>query len=265
MICRSHKCMSVLLVLLFTASAFMCTSCSSAPKRPAEIFTTRNAAVSQMELAHQAVMKGEPDVAKQFLSEAWRLAVASDDADTRARVLLATGNAWYSEGAVENALQMWKQAKEEAEQAHSAVLTAAANIHLARGNLAEGSGQPEMSDTDRKKRAEESRATVLAAQKELDGTVVYEAYAWRVLSLAEKELGNTDAALQAIDRAADIHDGENFLKTPGTTGISEHRFFQKRNGTPKHSRHLKKRSGLTVERKFRRNRTELAGNRTGTE
>lgn len=168
-----------------------------------------------MELAHQAVMKGEPDVAKQFLSEAWRLAVASDDADTRARVLLATGNAWYSEGAVENALQMWKQAKEEAEQAHSAVLTAAANIHLARGNLAEGSGQPEMSDTDRKKRAEESRATVLAAQKELDGTVVYEAYAWRVLSLAEKELGNTDAALQAIDRAADIHDGEKFLEDAG--------------------------------------------------
>ena len=71
-----------ILALLLTGTIVL--ACSSAPKRPPEVFTNRNAAIAQMEMAHQAVMKHESGIARQFLAEAWRLAVTTDDADTRA-------------------------------------------------------------------------------------------------------------------------------------------------------------------------------------
>jgi len=157
-------------------------------------------------------MKHESDVARQFLAEAWRLAISTDDAETRARVLLATGNAWYSEGSVDHANQMWEQARNEAAEANLAATVAAANVYIARGNLAEGHYLDDLEESERVRRAEESRATVLAAQDKLKDNPLYTAFAWRVLALAEKELGNTKAAVRAIDESIEIHDSGQYLE-----------------------------------------------------
>lgn len=210
MICN-NRIRKTRLILALLASLLV-VSCSSAPKRPPEVFANRNAAIAQMELAHKAVMKHEPDVARQFLAEAWRLAVSTDDAETRARVLLATGNAWYSEGSVDHAAQMWEQAKSEAAAADLVTMVAAANVYIARGNLAEGHYQKDMEESERKRRAEESRSTVLTAQNALKDNPLYTAFAWRVLALAEKELGNTEAAIAAIDESIDIHGSGQYLE-----------------------------------------------------
>lgn len=191
---------------------FLLTGCSSAPDRPAEIFTNRDAARDQMEMARQAIMNREPAVARQFLAEAWRLAVQTDDADTRIRVLLATGNAWYSEGALEEAVRHWQEAKTEADRGGMTLLSAAAVVHIARGTLAEGHPQQDMPRTEREKRAAEVREQVRAAQKNLQKDRLYTAFSRRVLALAEKELGNTDAAVKSINESIKIHEAGQYLE-----------------------------------------------------
>lgn len=200
------------LVVIALTTGLAVSGCSSAPERPAEIFTNRDAARAQMEMARQAVMNHEPAVARQFLSEAWRLAVRTDDADTRIRVLLATGNTWYSEGVITEAMQLWEQAQTEADKHALALLSAASTVHIARGTLAEGHPEREMPQPERKRRAEEAKNRVLAVQKDIQKDRLYAAFAWRVLALAEKELGNTEAAINAIGNSAKIHDSGQYLE-----------------------------------------------------
>lgn len=188
------------------------SACSSAPKRPAEIFTNREAAHDQMEMARQAVMNREPAVARQFLAEAWRLAVSTDDADTRIRVLLATGNAWYSEGALDEAMNFWNKAKNEADKEALSLLSVASVVHIARGTLAEGHPQQEMPLSEREKRARDVREQIHAVQKEIQNDRLYNAFTWRVLALAEKELGNTEEAVKAINESIQIHDAGKYLE-----------------------------------------------------
>lgn len=194
------------------SSAIAVTACSSAPKRPTEIFTIRNAAIDQLELANHAIMQKEDDVARQFLTEAWRLAVSTDDPDTRTRILLATGNAWFSSGKVTTAEGYWEQAVLEATEANLPMLAAAARVHLARGNLAEGQSLPEMSASDRVERAQESRRIVTENLPFLKESPLYSAFAWRVIGLAEKELKNTETAVDALSEAAKIHTSNEYLE-----------------------------------------------------
>lgn len=197
---------------ILLAVLLLATGCSSAPKRPAEIFTNRDAAQAQMEMARQAVMNHEPAVARQFLEEAWRLAVRTDDADTRIRVLLATGNTWYSEGNVDQAMLLWEQARAEAGKHNNKVLSAAAVIHIARGTLAEGHPDRNMVQPERTQRAGDARTQVLAVRNDIQKDPLYAAFAWRVLALSEKELGNTDAAVKAIDESIEIHESGQYLE-----------------------------------------------------
>ncbi|HHU37271.1 MAG TPA: tetratricopeptide repeat protein [Treponema sp.] len=201
---------TIFVAFAITSLAF--TACSSAPKRPAEIRTKRNAAIEQLELANHAVLEREEDVAHLFLSEAWRLAVSTDDPDTRTRILLAIGNAWYSAGQSSRAIDYWKQALDEAKKANLTMLTAASRIHIARGNLAEGQHVPDMPASERVARAKESRSIALEAQPFLTKNLLYSAFAWRVLGLSEKELGNTEKALNALSKAIDSHTSKQYLE-----------------------------------------------------
>ncbi len=200
------------LAAVVLSTGILLTGCSSAPERPAEIFTSRDAAQDQMEMARLAVMNRKPAVARQYLAEAWRLAVSTDDADTRIRVLLATGNAWYSEGVLEEATRLWQEAKTEADREAITLLSAAATVHIARGSLAEGHPEQNMPLAEREERARTARAQIHAVLKDLQKDRLYTAFAWRVLALADKELGNTDAAVNEISESTGIHEAGQYLE-----------------------------------------------------
>jgi len=198
--------------LIALASSLVLLGCSSVPKRPAEIFTTRNSAIGQIELGNKAVSKGDFANARLFLAEAWRLAVSTDDPSTRVKVLLAEGNSRFDEGDSEKANEMWKQAETEAANINDKTLLSVAKIYMARGSLAEGSANENIPDGERKQRASAAKTVVLA---EIDGTkdnVLYHAFAWKVLGLAEKELGNANSAEDAIKKAAELHEQGKYLE-----------------------------------------------------
>ncbi len=187
-------------------------SCSSAPKRPPEIFTNRNAANGQLDLGNQAVNKSDYATAHLFIKEAWRLAVSSDDPETRIKVLLADGNAWFNEGNREKADTTWAQALTEAEAAQNRTLVSTSKIYRARGLLAEGNAVGTLQETERQKTAASVKATVLAEMGNIKSNPLYTAFAWKVIGLSEKELSNWSDAENAIKKAADIHEKNRYLE-----------------------------------------------------
>lgn len=202
----------ILAGLMAAASLAFLASCSSAPKRPPEVFTNRNAAAGQIDLGNRSVARGDYTNAKLFLAEAWNLAVSTDDPETRVRVLLARGNAFYNAGEADAALADWTAALGEAEAAGQGTLAAAARIYIARSGLYEGSPGPSLS---REERAEAARSTLETVRREMGkikGKPLYTAFAWKVQGLCLKELGDWKGAEDAIKRAADIHDGGHYLE-----------------------------------------------------
>lgn len=197
--------LSVLLVPALSA-------CSSAPKRPPEVFTNRNAAAGQLDLGNQTVTKGDFASAYSFLDEAWRLAVSTDDPATRVRVLLARGNALFNEGKRDKAEAEWAKALAEAEEAGQTDLASACRIYRARGTLPEGLPADALPPAERAAIAAEAKAIVLREMPNVRGNDLYTAFAWKVIGLSEKELGDAAAAETAIRKAAAIHEGGRYLE-----------------------------------------------------
>lgn len=188
------------------------TGCSSAPKRPPEVFTNRNAANGQLDLGNQAVNKGDYPTAHLFMKEAWRLAVSADDPETRIKVLLADGNAWFNEGNREKADAAWAQALAEAEEAQNATLASTCRIYRSRALLAEGNAVSALPETERRQTAAAVKAAVLAEMGNVKSNQLYTAFAWKVIGLAEKELGSWAEAESSIKKAADIHEKNRYLE-----------------------------------------------------
>lgn len=186
--------------------------CSSAPERPVEVYEGRNAALGQIDLGNRAAIRGEYDSARLFFAEAWRLAVAADSPGTRTRVLLAEGNAWFNEGNRDRANDCWKRALAEATASKEAELAAVSRVYLARGSLAEGAPSPDMNSDTRRAAALRARDAVRAEMPALKGNELFAAFAYRTLSLAEKELGDARAAETAILEAASIHEKGRYLE-----------------------------------------------------
>lgn len=187
--------------------------CSSAPKRPPEVFTNRNAATGQLDMASLAVTKREFESAQVYLDKAWNLAVSADDAESRIKVLIARGNAWFNQGATDKANAAWDQALSEATAAGDKTLVAIGKIYIARGSLPEGtSAAQSLSENERKTIASRVKATVAAEMPGVKENQLYTAFAWRVIALAAKEEGNADEAEKALLNAVAIHDKGRYLE-----------------------------------------------------
>jgi tetratricopeptide (TPR) repeat protein len=193
-------------------SLFMLAGCSSAPKRPAELFVNRNAAIGQLDLGNQAVSKGDYANAHLFIQEAWRLAVSTDDPATRIQVRIAEGNAWFNEGQRDKAAKTWEQALREAELSQNKTLTSLSRLYLARGALPEGRAEGSLASAERQNKAGEVKAVALKEMSNVQGTPLYLAFAWKVIGLADKELGNWAEAEKAILKAADLHEKGRYLE-----------------------------------------------------
>jgi tetratricopeptide (TPR) repeat protein len=199
------------IALLAIAAATM-IGCSTAPKRPPEIFTDRNAAMGQLDLANAAVSKADFVNAYLFLTEAWRLALTTDDPGTRIQILLARGNALFTEGRVEEANIQWESALAEAISSGNKPLASAARIYIARGTLAEGIAESDITKEERTARALAAKKNVEAEIGGVKANPLYTAFAWKVIGLADKELGLEKQAESALANAASIHEKGRYLE-----------------------------------------------------
>jgi len=198
--------------LAIAAFSLAALSCSSAPKRPPEVFTNRNAVTGQIDMANKAVNNGDFKNAQVYLDEAWRLAVGADDPDSRVRVILARGNAYFNSGESARANLAWNGALAEAEAAGNKQLISVSKIYLARGTLAEGSRSGVVDAEARRAAAEKARETTLAEMGNVRDNKLYVAFAWKVLGFAEKELGNAAEAEKNLRNAAGIHESGRYLE-----------------------------------------------------
>lgn len=194
------------------ALTILLASCSSAPKRPPEIFTNRNAASGQLDLANRAAAREDFVNAHLFLNEAWNLAVSTDDPIARVRVQLARGNAFFNEGLRDKAALTWQTALTEAQGAHLKTETSAAKLYMARGKLPEGDSAAPADVQQRKGIASEVKAQAQAELPNFKGNVLYTAFAWKVIGLAEKEIGNAKAAEEALMQAVSLHEKNRYLE-----------------------------------------------------
>jgi tetratricopeptide (TPR) repeat protein len=176
-------------------------SCSSVPKRPAEIFAVLSMTETQLGLANKEADQGNYTEALNLLSEAWRLAVLSDRPQLRIRVNLSRGNVLYALGRITEAEKIWKEAEAEALFAQEPSLAAASRAYRLRSQLLAGSIDPQ-----------EARALIMAEQDALKSDKLLSAVGWTVRGLAEKELGLYEEAERSVGNALSIHEKERYLE-----------------------------------------------------
>jgi tetratricopeptide (TPR) repeat protein len=189
--------------LWLTLFACVFVACSSVPKRPAELFTIRNVAESQLDLANHEVDQGNFERALQILDEAKRLATSVDDPSLLVRELLARGNVLYYQGDEAGAALLWEDARVEAEHTGEIELAAMARIYLERGRLLSGAD------------AEEVRLAVSRELSVIKKDKLFIALGWTVIGLAEKENGHFAEAEAALKKSLDIHQKGNYLEAAG--------------------------------------------------
>ncbi|MDR2069324.1 MAG: tetratricopeptide repeat protein [Spirochaetaceae bacterium] len=189
--------------LLFTLAFFVLGACSSAPERPAELFTLQNETETQLNLANREADRGNYEGALTLLEEARRLAASTDRPPLLIRVWLSQGNVLFSLGRVEAARALWDAALAESERAGEEELAAASRIYMARSSLIldGGAGTPEK---------------VIAAVREdlarLKSDKLNSALGWTVIGIAEKELRHWAEAESALAKALDIHEKDRYLE-----------------------------------------------------
>ncbi|MDR2048111.1 MAG: hypothetical protein LBP69_01515 [Treponema sp.] len=183
---------------------FLLASCSSVPKRPAEVFVLQTMTETQLQVANAEADRGNYAEALSLLTEAWRLAVSTDRPVLRVRVNISRGNVLFYMGRRQEAEEIWKAAQEEAEAAGDKALAAACRIYRQRSALSADSSA-----------AWEVFAAVQLELGEVKSDKLFTALAWTVIGLAEKELGLFENAEKSMRNALSIHEGGRYLEQAG--------------------------------------------------
>jgi tetratricopeptide (TPR) repeat protein len=194
---------SVVFCFAICCQLLLYSACSSAPKRPAEIFTMRKMAESQMDLANKEADRGNYASALDMLAGARRLAISADDPGLRIRTALSQGNALFALGRADEAAAVWNSSLAEAEKGQHKELIAICRIHIARGALlAEGGTEKARSIRD-----EVNRELSSVGKDKLDT-----AFGQVVIGLAEKALGHPAEAEASIKKALVFHEKGRYLE-----------------------------------------------------
>jgi Tfp pilus assembly protein PilF len=202
----------LLFPLRLSSVLFLVCACSSAPQRPVELRSVRNLGESQLELANQEMDRNNYATALTMLEDTWRIAVSSDDPSLRIRTGLSLGNAFFSLGRTEDAYAAWRGALEEAGGAGE--LHAVCLVYIARADLlsaikaaaGDAAAVPDLEAAARRVRVEAARAVGSIKDR------LYAAFAWMVIAMADKELGNYREAEDAARRALSIHEKARYLE-----------------------------------------------------
>jgi tetratricopeptide (TPR) repeat protein len=175
--------------------------CSSAPKRPAAVFTVKNKVSTQLELAHKEADRGNYEQALDLLEEARRLSISTDDPELLIREGLSRGNILYALGRTAEADAVWDRALAEAELAGDAELAGIVRIYKARSRLlADGAA------------ADTVKTEVHSALAAIGSDKLSLALGWTVIGLVEKEQGRWSEAEEALRKALVIHEQDNYLE-----------------------------------------------------
>jgi tetratricopeptide (TPR) repeat protein len=185
----------ILLVLPLMAA------CSSAPQRPAEIFSIQSMIETQIGRANKEADEGNYTESLYLLGEAWRLAVMTDRPALRIRVNLARANALYALDRLAEAEKVWRDAEIEAEFSGEPLLASASRVYRARSTMISGRANPE-----------EVLALMDKEQENLKSDKLLAAMGWTVRGLAEKELGLYGEAEKSIRNALSTHDKGRYLE-----------------------------------------------------
>jgi tetratricopeptide (TPR) repeat protein len=189
---RSH--FSLFLCYLLIVNCYLFFSCSTQPKNTGEVNDTRKDAEVQLEQGTREADRGNYAAALVFINEAKRLAVITDNSSLLIRSDLSRGNVLSALGNVQDAVEAWNKALEEAVFAGKKELAAVCRIHIARGKLlSQGAAQSVRDEVNRE-------------LSQIKSDAIYIAFAWTVIGLAEKELGRYAAAEEAVRRALAIHE-----------------------------------------------------------
>jgi len=196
-VCRSIGWIALSLVIL---------GCSSAPKRPLEVFTIRNQAEKQLDLVNETADQGRYGDALILLEEARRLAVSVDDPPLLIKTGLAQGNIAFAIGSIWEAFDAWNKALEEAKSSGDSALGAVCRIYLARGQLfllsrGRGAEIPNASLLT----YQSIRNQVLQDIAAVPSDEITVALGWTVIGLAEKAENHYEEAKRALEKAYDLH------------------------------------------------------------
>jgi len=186
-------------VLLLFVTLF--ASCSTAPKRPAEVFEIQSMTDTLIKLANAAADQTNYEDALDYLNSAWKLAVTTDRPALRVRVNMGRADVNYSLGRTAEAERIWRNTEREAEFNDEPMLASACRVFRARSSLMSGTAKPE--------------DVLELVQKELNilkRDKLFYATAWTVKGLAEKELGNYAEAEKSIMNALSIHEKGRYLE-----------------------------------------------------
>ncbi|MDR1506401.1 MAG: hypothetical protein LBI67_04800 [Treponema sp.] len=179
-------------------------SCSTSPKRPAEVFVLQAMTETQIQMANTEADRGNYAEALSLLNEAWRMAVSTDRPALRVRVSIARGNVLFYQGRRREAVEVWQTAEAEAEASGDRALAAACRIYRGRSALAENGST-----------AQEVLSAVQADLGNVKSDKLFTALAWTVIGLAEKELGQFTNAEKSLKNALSIHEGGRYLEQAG--------------------------------------------------
>ncbi|MDR3146459.1 MAG: hypothetical protein LBU21_09285, partial [Treponema sp.] len=185
-------------VLLYAGLA---AACSTAPKRPAEILLLRNQAETQLALVNRAAEQGNYSRALEYMQEARRLAVVSDNPGLRIRTELARGNILFFLDRQDEAAETWQGALAEAEEGGEAELAALCRIYQARARLFTAAEAPET-----------IRSRVSGELEAVKAKPLSLALGWTVIGLADKEARRWADAENALKRALEIHEKGRYLE-----------------------------------------------------
>jgi tetratricopeptide (TPR) repeat protein len=196
---------SIKISFLFFAFCFA-ISCSSVPKKATAIFTERNMASNQLDLANRTANQGRYAEALLIVEDARRIAVSVDDPPLVIKTSITRGNILFSLGRHDEAFLDLEAAYLEAERSGERNLAALASIFLCRGRLMI------LSNSGTNTGAEEIRDQVNDLISSIRSDNHSQAAGYVVLGLAEKELRRFQEAERALRRALDIHEKGLYLE-----------------------------------------------------
>jgi len=182
-------------------AAVLLASCSTAPKRPAEIYTIQGMADTLIGQANKEGDQGNYAEELLLLDEAWRLAVTTDRPALRIRVNMSRANALYALGRTPEAERIWRNAEIEANFNEEPMLASACRIYRARSTLLSGTAKPE-----------DVLALVEKEINVLKPDKLFYAMAWTVKGMAQKDLDQFAEAEKSIMSALAIHEKERYLE-----------------------------------------------------
>ena len=199
-------------VIIIPVIFFLLSACSTAPRRPQEIFTERNMATNHLRLADHTANRGNYEDALLILGEARRLALATDDPVLIVRTSMSRANILFAKGFYAEAFADWEAASAEGIASGETVLAALARIYAIRARLILLDRGENAGSAANKIKAEELLER-LHPELHLVRADAFAAAAGNItLGLAEKQLRRWDEAERAARRALTFYERNRMLE-----------------------------------------------------